>query len=80
MDIIKRGGSIMERALLTLTSSEAKRLVGKGIANLPEVQKAFKDGFVFVATSTLTGYVAEELLNKPIDKGFSTRVSRGSRR
>ena len=62
----------MERALLTLTSSEAKRLVGKGVANLPEVQKAFKDGIVFVATSTSTGYVAEELLNKPIDKGFFT--------
>jgi len=62
----------MERALLTLTSSEAKRLVGKGIANLPEVQGAFKDGIVFVATSTSTGYVAEELLNKPIDKGFFT--------
>ena len=62
----------MERALLTLTSSEAKRLVGKGIANLPEVQDALKNGIVFVATSTSTGYVAEELLNKPVDKGFFT--------
>lgn len=63
---------MVERALVTLTSSESKRLVGKGIANLPEVRGAFKDGIVFVATSTSTGYVAEELLNKPIDKGFFT--------
>jgi len=63
---------MMERALVTLTSSESKRLVGKGIANLPEVQTAFKDGIIFVATSTSTGYVAEELLNKPIEKGFFT--------
>ncbi len=63
----------MERALITLTSAESKRLIGKGIADLPEVKKAFKDGIVFIATSTSTAYVAEELFNKAIEeKGFFT--------
>ena len=80
MKVIKTEVSMMEQALITLTSSEAKRLVGKGIAALSEVQAAFKKGIIFVATSTSTGYVAEELLNKPIEKGFFTSgvvVSRG---
>ncbi len=63
----------MERALITLTSAESKRLIGKGIANLPEVKKAFESSIVFIATSTSTAYVAEELLNKTIEeKGFFT--------
>lgn len=63
----------MERALLTLTSSESKRLIGKAIANLPEVKKAYKDGIVFIATSTSTAYVAEELLNRTMEgRGFFT--------
>ena len=63
----------MERALFTLTSSESKRLVGKAIANLPEVTRAYKDGIVFIATSTASAYVAEELLNVTIEeKGFFT--------
>ncbi len=63
----------MERVLLTLTSSESKRLIGKAIANLPEVKKAYKDGIIFVATSTSTAYVVEELLNKTMNgKGFFT--------
>lgn len=63
----------MERALLTLTSSESKRLIGRAIANLPEVKKAYKEGIVFIATSTSTAYVAEELLNTTMEgKGFFT--------
>lgn len=63
----------MERVLLTLTSSESKRLIGKAIAKLPEVQKALKEGIVFIATSTSTAYVAEELLDNEIkEKGFFT--------
>ena len=63
----------MERLLLTLTSSESKRLIGKAIANLPEVKKAYKEATVFIATSTSTAYVVEELLKKTVeDKGFFT--------
>lgn len=63
----------MERALVTLTSSESKRLIGKGVANLPEVKNAFRNGIVFIATSTTNAFVAEELLNKTQeDKGFFT--------
>jgi len=63
----------MERVLLTLTSSEAKRLIGQAIATLPEVQAAYRDGIVFIATSTSTAYVVEELLARDVaGKGFFT--------
>jgi hypothetical protein len=57
----------MERALITLTSSESKRLIGRAIANLPEVKKAFREGIIFIALSTSSAYVAEELLNIKIE-------------
>ena len=63
----------MERAILTLTSSESKRLIGKAVARLPAVKKAYKHGIVFIATSTSTAYVAEELLGITIEeKGLFT--------
>ena len=63
----------MDRVLLTLTSSESKRLIGKAIANLPQVKKAYKHGIIFIATSTSTAYVVEELLNRTMEgKGFFT--------
>lgn len=63
----------MDRVLLTLTSSEAKRLIGRAIANFPEVQAAHHDGIVFIATSTSTAYVVEELLARDVaEKGFFT--------
>lgn len=57
---------------VTLTPAEGKRLIGKAIASMEVVQRALKDGIIVVATSTTTGYVLEELLKKPIDKGIYT--------
>jgi hypothetical protein len=63
----------LERVLLTLTAAESKRLIGKAIANLPEVQQAYRDGIVFIATSTSTAYVVEELLHDAMaEKGLFT--------
>jgi hypothetical protein len=64
---------LMERILLTLTSSESKRLIGKAVAILPEVKAALENGIIFIATSTSSAYVAEELLDITIaNKGLFT--------
>ena len=49
-------------AQLTLTPSEGKRLIAKAISCLEQVQQAYKDGIVIIATSTTTAFVAEEVL------------------
>ncbi len=56
------------KALVVLTSSECKRLIGKGVAALPEVQSALKSGLVVIIKGTTNSYVAEEILGKPVEK------------
>ena len=53
---------------VVLTVSESKRLIAKGVAIMPEVRKATKEGMVVVATGTTNSYVLEELWGKKIDK------------
>ncbi len=52
----------------SLTVAEGKRLIGKGVAQLPQVQGAMDDGIVVVTRSTTSGYVLEELLGEEIDR------------
>ena len=40
-----------------LTVAESKRLIAKGVAALPQVQRAMKEGIVAVAPGTTNGYV-----------------------
>jgi len=56
------------RTSVVLTVSESKRLIARGVAAMPLVQKALADGTIAVAKGTTNGYVAEELLGKSIDK------------
>lgn len=56
------------KAVVVLTSSECKRLIGKGVAALPEVRRALKSGMVVIVKGTTNSYVAEEILGKEIDK------------
>lgn len=56
------------RRQVVLTVSESKRLIAKGVAALPEVQNAMKEGIVVVATGTTNAYVLEELWGKKFDK------------
>jgi len=56
------------QALFTLTPAESKRLIGKGIAALPEVQNAKKNGYLLVSRGSTTAYCLEELLGQPIEK------------
>ncbi|MBD3173494.1 hypothetical protein GF326_13625 [Candidatus Bathyarchaeota archaeon] len=58
---------------LTLTPAEGKRLIARAVAFMENVQYAYKNSTIIIATSTTTGYVAEELLGKEIpDKGMFT--------
>jgi hypothetical protein len=60
-------------AQITLTPAEGKRLIAKAIACLDQVQQAYKEGIVIIATSTTSAYVAEELMQKEIkNKGMFT--------
>lgn len=56
------------QALFTLTSSESKRLIGKGVAALPEVRNAMKNGYLLVGRGSTNAYILEELLGEKIKK------------
>jgi len=51
------------------TVAESKRLIAKGVARMPVVQKALRDGMVIVCRGTTNTYVAEELLGRKIERG-----------
>lgn len=56
------------RAIFTLTSSEGKRLIAKGVRHLPELGKALSQGKVIIAGGTTNAYVAEEILGQEVSK------------
>jgi len=56
------------RAQITLTPSESKRLIAKGVAALPSVQNALKNHTIILAGGTTNGFIAEELLGETIEK------------
>jgi hypothetical protein len=49
------------KALVTLTSSEAKRLVAKGVVRMDIVQRALAEGIIAVDAGSSGAYVSEEL-------------------
>jgi hypothetical protein len=51
---------------VTLTVSEAKRVIAKGIARLPSVQVALKSGKIFLKGGTTVSAVSEELGGEPL--------------
>ena len=58
----------MTQAQVVLTVAESKRLIAKGVAQMPIVKAALSKGIVSIAKGTTNGYVAEEILGRPIDK------------
>jgi len=56
------------QAMFTLTPAESKRLIGKGVAALPEIQHAQKNGYLLVGRGSTNAYILEELLGKKIKK------------
>ncbi|MCQ5362066.1 MAG: hypothetical protein NO482_01400 [Candidatus Methanomethylicia archaeon] len=60
----------MERALVTLTPSEAKRLIGRAVAAMEPVRYALKNGTVVICLGTTNAFVAEEVMGAEIkEKG-----------
>ena len=49
--------------MVSLTPSESRRLIAKGVKNLAEVQRALKHGTVIITLGTTNAYVAEEILS-----------------
>lgn len=56
------------QALFTLTPSESKRLIGKAVAAMAEVQYAKDNGYLLVGRGSTNAYILEELLNQKTDK------------
>lgn len=56
------------RAQITLTSSESKRLIAKGVKALPVVQKALAENTIILAGGTTNAFLAEELLDIKIEE------------
>jgi len=56
------------RASFVLTVAESKRLIAKAVAALPCVKRALEQGMVAICKGTTNGYVAEEILGRPIEK------------
>ncbi len=52
----------------SLTVAEGKRLIAKGLARLPQVERAMAEGIVVITRSTTSGYVLEELLGESVDR------------
>ncbi len=57
------------KASVVLTAPMSKRLIAKGVAELPQVKAALDRGRIVVTFGTTNAYVAEELLGEPIDRG-----------
>jgi len=53
---------------VVLAVAESKRLIAKGVAAHPLVQRARKEGMLIIARGSTNGYVAEEILGCSIDK------------
>ncbi len=58
--------SRIKQATVVLNPSESRRLLAKTVARLPEVQHAFKNGRIAVATCSTNALVLEELTGEKI--------------
>jgi hypothetical protein len=56
------------KVVVTLTTSESKRIIGKAVAKMEVVNRALREGAVFICTGTTNAYVAEEITGRKIDK------------
>ena len=54
----------MKKLLVTLTPSEGKRLIAKGLLATDEVQHALKNGYLCITLGTTSSYLVEELLGE----------------
>ena len=67
------------QGLFTLTPAESKRLLGKALAALAEVQNAKMKGYLLISRGSTTAYVAEEHLGEKVakERAMAGQVIRG---
>ncbi|MGC9529497.1 MAG: hypothetical protein ACP5G2_02610 [Candidatus Bipolaricaulaceae bacterium] len=56
------------KALVVLPPAAARRIIARGVAALPQVQRALAEGLVVVTLGSTNAYVAEELTGRPVAK------------
>ena len=54
--------------VLSLTVSESKRLIAKGVAQADFVRRAMEEGTLAIGSGTTNGYVVEEITGEKIEK------------
>jgi len=54
----------VKKLLVTLTPSESKRLIAKGLLALDLIQEALESGYLCVTLGTTSGYLVEEILGE----------------
>jgi len=59
--------SRLQQGLLVFEPAEAKRLIAKAVAGLPEVQKAYKENRLALTGGTADAFVLEELTGEKVD-------------
>ncbi len=62
------GGKEEAAALIVLNPAEAKRLIAKAVAVLPEVKKAMSNGIVMISRGITDAFVLEELMGEKVEK------------
>ena len=55
-------------SVLSLTVSESKRLIAKGVSQADFVRRAMDEGTLAMGSGTTNGYIFEEITGKKIDK------------
>lgn len=61
------------KIIVTLNTSQSKRLIAKSIAVLPEVKRAYKEGVIGLPLCTTNAYVYEELSGNALDSSQAYR-------
>ena len=54
--------------VFSLTVSESKRLIARGVAQADFVRRAMEEGILAVGSGTTNGYIVEEITGEAIDK------------
>jgi len=61
------------KAVFTLTPAESRRLIGKAVAQMPEIKAALEKAYVIICGGTTNAFVAQEILGtREIDPGRFT--------
>lgn len=54
------------KAAFTLTPSESRRLIAKGVVQMPEVKAALEKAYVILPGSTINAFIVQELLGRDV--------------